>query len=149
MSGTSEVVVFFWAIEFVADKETKAPLDPMFKVADRLHDKGMKPGYDIALFHATGSANSGWGGDHVLLAPPYIVDKSDIEEIVNRVVKVVEDVFEELPLGTGRATLKRKEVECAHIEGKKIANRNTEGLQDARSLERRPEVRVEQAKSSK
>ena len=112
----------FWAIEFVADKDTKAPLDPVFKVAERLHDKGMTPGYDIALFHATGSANSGWGGDHFLLAPPYIVDRSDIEEIVGRVVRVVEDVFEELPLGAGRATLKRKEVECAHIEGKRIPN---------------------------
>ena len=113
----------FWAIEFVADKETKEPLDPVFKVAERLHDKGMKPGYDIALFHATGSANSGWGGDHVLLAPPYIVDRSDIEEIVDRAAKVVEDVFEELPLGAGRATiLKKKEVECAHIEGKRLPN---------------------------
>ena len=94
----------FWAIEFVADKETKMPLDPVLKVAERLHwhDKGMKPGYDIALFHATGSANSGWAGDHVLLAPPYIVDRSDIEEIVDRVARVVEDVFEELPLGAGR-----------------------------------------------
>ena len=35
------------------------PLDPVLKVAERLHDKGMKPGYDIALFHATGSAKVG------------------------------------------------------------------------------------------
>jgi hypothetical protein len=86
----------------------------------------MKPGYDIAIFHATGSANSGWAGDHVLLAPPYIVDRSDVEEIVNRVVKVIEDVFEELPLGAGnsRATLKRKEGSplCDHIEGKRLPN---------------------------
>ena len=46
----------FWAIEFVADKVTKTPLDPALKVADRLHDKGMKQGYDISIFHATGSA---------------------------------------------------------------------------------------------
>ena len=112
----------FWAIEFVADKATKAPLDPALKVADRLHDKGMKPGYDIALFHATGSANSGWGGDHVLLAPPYIVSRSDVEEIVARVARVIEDVFEELPLGAARATLKRKEVGCDHIEAKRLPN---------------------------
>ena len=105
-----------------ADKETKVPLDPVLKVAERLHDKGMKPGYDIALFHATGSANSGWAGDHVLLAPPYIVNKSDVEEIVDRVARVVEDVFEELSLGVSRSTLKRKEAECAHIEGKKLPN---------------------------
>ena len=92
----------FWAIEFVANKETKAPLDPVLKVAERLHDKSMKPSYDIALFHATGSANNGWAGDHVLLAPPYIVDRSDVEEIVDRVARVVEDVFEDLSLEAGR-----------------------------------------------
>ena len=59
----------FWAIEFVADKVTKKPLDPALKVADRLHDKGMKQGDDISIFHATGSADGGWAGDHILLAP--------------------------------------------------------------------------------
>ena len=112
----------FWAIEFVADKETELPLDPVLKVAERLHDKGMKPGYDIALFHATGSANNGWARDHVLLAPPYIVDRSDVKEIVDRVARVVKDVFEELSLEAGRATLKRKEAECAHIEAKRLSN---------------------------
>ena len=98
------------------------PLDPVVKVVERLHIKGMKPGYDIALFHATGSANSGWAGDHALLAPPYIVDRSDVEEIVDRVARVVRDFFEELSLGAGRATLKRKETECAHFEGKRLLN---------------------------
>ena len=67
--------------------------------AYRLHDKGMKQGYNISIFHATGSANGGWAGDHILLAPPYIVDRSDVEETVDRVARVVRDVFEELPLG--------------------------------------------------
>ena len=114
----------FWAIEFVADKATKAPLDPALKVADRLHNKGMKPGYDIAIFQSTGSANNGWAGDHILLAPPYIINKSDVEEIVDRVARVIDDVFEELvSLGAARATLKKKEVVgCDHIEAKRLPN---------------------------
>ena len=88
----------FWAIEFVANKATKEPLDPTLKVANKLHDLGMKEGYDVSIFHATGSAGNGQAGDHILLAPPYIVQKCDVEEIVDRVGKVVEDVFKELAL---------------------------------------------------
>ena len=91
----------FWAIEFVADKATKEPLDPALKVANKLHDKGMTKGYDVSIFHATGSADGGLGGDHILLAPPYIVQKSDVEEIVDRVRRVVEDVFAELACNRG------------------------------------------------
>ena len=115
----------FWAIEFVADKATKTPLDPALKVSERLHDKGMKQGYDISLFHATGSANSGWAGDHILIMPPYIVDQSDVEEIVDRVARVVEDVFEELPLEAARGISKKQEAEFdSHLnnDGKRVPN---------------------------
>lgn len=88
----------FWAIEFVADKATKTPFEPALKVATKMHEKGMTRGYDISLFHANGSADSGWAGDHILLAPPYIVQEEDVEEIVERVSRVVRDVFEELAL---------------------------------------------------
>lgn len=86
----------FWGIEFVANKATKAPLEPSLKVADKMHQKGMSKGYDIAIFQATGSAEGGWNGDHILLAPPYVITKSDVDEITDRVCRVIEDVFKEL-----------------------------------------------------
>ena len=85
----------FWAIEFVADKATKRPLDPALNVAKRMSLKGLQAGYDISLFSASGSAD-GWKGDHFLLAPPYTVKAVDVEEIVERVVRVVDSVFEDL-----------------------------------------------------
>jgi adenosylmethionine-8-amino-7-oxononanoate aminotransferase len=85
----------FWAVEFVADKLTKEPLDTKLNVAARLGKKGLEWGYDISLFPATGSAN-GWKGGHFLLAPPNIVRKSDVEEIVERVMRVVNAVFKDL-----------------------------------------------------
>lgn len=88
----------FWAIEFVANKATKEPFDPAFQVASKLHDRGMEQGYNVSIFQATGSANDGQAGDHILLAPPYIVQKRDVEEIVERVARVVQDVFMELRL---------------------------------------------------
>ena len=86
----------FWGIEFVANKATKAPFDPALKVADKMHQTGMSKGYDIAIFQATGSAEGGWNGDHILLAPPYIITKADVDEITDRVCRVIEDVFKGL-----------------------------------------------------
>ncbi|KAF8250317.1 PLP-dependent transferase [Wilcoxina mikolae CBS 423.85] len=91
----------FWGIEFVKDKETKETFEPGLKVAKRIHDRGLMEGYDIGLFPATGSAGGGWSGDHVLLAPPYVVGKEDVEEIVRRFGRVVDDVFKELEEGMG------------------------------------------------
>ena len=85
----------FWAIEFVADKVTKRPLDSKLNVAKRIGVKGLQKGYDISLFSASGSAD-GWHGDHFLLAPPYTVSAADVEEIVERVVKVVDAVFQDI-----------------------------------------------------
>lgn len=85
----------FWGIEFVADKATKEPLDPELQVAKRLHSTGLKKGYDVSLFPATGSAD-GWRGDQIWLAPPFIVRKRDVEEIIQRLGRVVDDVFGEL-----------------------------------------------------
>jgi hypothetical protein len=65
------------------------------KVAKKIHDRGLKKSYDISLFPVTGSAD-GWSGDHILLVPPYIVQKEDVEEIVDRVGGVVDGVFREL-----------------------------------------------------
>ncbi|KAL8966251.1 MAG: hypothetical protein Q9183_003453 [Haloplaca sp. 2 TL-2023] len=85
----------FWCIEFVADRASKAPFPAVLNIAKRMANRGLEPGYDISLFAATGSAD-GWLGDHFLLCPPYIVSESDVEEIVTRVVKVVESVFEDV-----------------------------------------------------
>jgi adenosylmethionine-8-amino-7-oxononanoate aminotransferase len=85
----------FWAVEFVADKVSKEPLDAKLNVASRIGKKGLQKGYDISLFPATGAAD-GWKGDHFLLAPPYTVKKADVEEIVHRVGMVVDAVFEDL-----------------------------------------------------
>ncbi|KAK1141046.1 hypothetical protein N8T08_009619 [Aspergillus melleus] len=87
----------FWAVEFVADKQTKAFLDSKLALSKLLQVKGMQEGYDICMFVATGAAD-GWNGDHFLLSPPYNVTTEDIDEIVRRVVKVIDSVFEDLAL---------------------------------------------------
>lgn len=50
---------------------------------------------DMCLFTATGAVD-GWNGDHFLLAPPYIVAKKYVDEIVNRLVKIIDSVFADI-----------------------------------------------------
>ncbi|RYP15742.1 hypothetical protein DL765_005517 [Monosporascus sp. GIB2] len=85
----------FWCVEFVADKKTKAPLDPKLNIARRMRMRGLEKGYDVCLFSSTGCAD-GWKGDHFLLAPPLTVTPEDVENIVNRAARVVDSVFEEM-----------------------------------------------------
>ncbi|TVY59262.1 putative aminotransferase [Lachnellula cervina] len=85
----------FWCIEFVADKSTKAPMNPKLNVAKRLRLRGLEKGYDVCLFSATGCAD-GWIGDHFLLAPALDVSRCEIDEIVYRAGRVVDSVFAEL-----------------------------------------------------
>lgn len=85
----------FWAVEFVADKATKQPFPSALNIAKRMGTRGLEPGYDVSLFAANGSAD-GWLGDHFLISPPFIVTERDVEEIVTRVKKVVDSVFEDV-----------------------------------------------------
>ncbi|RAQ64357.1 class III aminotransferase [Aspergillus flavus] len=85
----------FWAVEFMADPPTKTPFSPAFTISKRMQSRGMERGYDICLFAATGAVD-GCNGDHVLLAPPYIVHKEDVDEIVSRLVRTIDSVFEDV-----------------------------------------------------
>ncbi|CAG8417342.1 unnamed protein product [Penicillium salamii] len=82
----------FWAVELMEDKATKTPFDSKLGLSKRIQTRGLEKGYDMCLFAATGAVD-GWNGDHFLLAPPYIVDKQDVDEIVNRLVKIIDSVF--------------------------------------------------------
>ncbi|KAF6526198.1 hypothetical protein HZS61_009242 [Fusarium oxysporum f. sp. conglutinans] len=85
----------FWAVEFVTNKKTKTPFPYDLGLNSLLHSRGMSAGYEIALFNANGGYD-GYSGDHFLICPPFIVTKEDVDEIVERTARVVEDTFEEL-----------------------------------------------------
>lgn len=85
----------FWAVEFVADKASKMPFPASVDLHTKMHARGMQRGYEIALFNANGGYD-GYMGDHFLICPPFIVTRADVDEIVSRTVRVVEDTFAEL-----------------------------------------------------
>jgi len=72
----------FRGIEIVADKETKAPFDPALRVHARIKKEAMARGL---MSYPMGGTIDARLGDHVLLAPPYIVGPDEIDQIVERI----------------------------------------------------------------
>ena len=68
----------FQAIELVVDPETKEPFDPALGLNVRVKREAMARGL---MCYPMGGTVDGRSGDHVLLAPPFIVDEQAIEVI--------------------------------------------------------------------
>jgi adenosylmethionine-8-amino-7-oxononanoate aminotransferase len=71
----------FWAVELVRDRATKAVFDPALKVNDRVKREAFARG--LACYPMGGTID-GRHGDHVILAPPYIVTADQVDAIVER-----------------------------------------------------------------
>ena len=80
----------FWAIEFVADRNTLEPFPADEQRHAHLKSTAMEHGL---MCYPMGGCVDGRSGDHVLLAPPYIVTANDIDEITQRLDHAIQDVF--------------------------------------------------------
>jgi adenosylmethionine-8-amino-7-oxononanoate aminotransferase len=81
----------FLGIEFVLNRETKTPFPAAAKLAQKLKAAAMAEG--LMIYPASGCAG-GVLGDHVLLAPPYIVSADEIDIIVARFEKAIDRALE-------------------------------------------------------
>ena len=61
----------FWALELVSDRASKQPFDPAAKLHARVKREAMARGL---MVYPMGGTVDGVNGDHVLLAPPFIVE---------------------------------------------------------------------------
>ncbi len=77
----------FRAIELVADRATKAPFDAKLKLHARIKSEAMARGL---ICYPMGGTIDGMSGDHVLLAPPYIITEDEIELIAERLGAAVD-----------------------------------------------------------
>ncbi len=71
----------FQGIELVADRGTKDPFDPAHGVAGKIKKRAMAQGL---MCYPMGGTIDGERGDHVLLAPPFIIEDEHIAMIVDR-----------------------------------------------------------------
>ncbi|QEW23339.1 L-Lysine-8-amino-7-oxononanoate aminotransferase (plasmid) [Paracoccaceae bacterium] len=71
----------FLGLELVADRETKTPFDPGLKVNARLKTAAFEAGL---ICYPMGGSVDGRNGDHVLLAPPFILTDDQAVELVDK-----------------------------------------------------------------
>lgn len=71
----------FRGLEFVTDRDTKAPFDPDQKLAARLKAAAFENG--LICYPMSGTID-GRRGDHVLLAPPFISTEAEIDELIGK-----------------------------------------------------------------
>ena len=76
----------FWGIELVADRATKAPLDPALRTHARIKAEAMSAGL---LCYPMGGTLDGARGDHILLAPPFIVEEAQLDELVDKLGRAI------------------------------------------------------------
>jgi len=79
----------FWGVEFVRDRAAKTPFDPEFKLHARLKREAMARGL---MLYPMGGTVDGRYGDHVLLAPPFIVSDAELSTLVERFTAAVESI---------------------------------------------------------
>jgi len=77
----------FWGVEIVADRSTKTPFDPALKLNARIKQAAQERGL---LIYPMGGTADGTAGDHVLLAPPFIIDAATVDTIVERLGEAVD-----------------------------------------------------------
>jgi len=65
--------------ELVKDKATKEPFDPKLHISARLDDEAFMRGL---ITYPCAGAIDGWAGDMTLLAPPLIITREQVDEIV-------------------------------------------------------------------
>ena len=71
----------------MADRATDAPFDPDRAVAAAVKRAALEQG--LICYPASGTID-GRRGDHILLAPPFIVDEALLAEIVDRLAGAID-----------------------------------------------------------
>ncbi|HEY2254989.1 MAG TPA: aspartate aminotransferase family protein [Variovorax sp.] len=90
---------FFWGVELVADRASKAPFAPGLQLHAQIKKEAMAQGL---LCYPGGGTVDGRSGDHVLLAPPFIATRDQLQEIARRLAASIDAVTSKPPKITGR-----------------------------------------------
>ena len=76
----------FVGVEFVADRGSKATLDPSLKFHAKLKAEAFKQGL---ICYPMGGTIDGLNGDHVLLAPAFICETAQLDELSDKLTSAV------------------------------------------------------------
>jgi adenosylmethionine-8-amino-7-oxononanoate aminotransferase len=93
--GDIRGIGMFCGIEFVKDKATKQTFKPAQKVNTKIFNAAFKRG--LITYPGSGGAD-GINGDHLLICPPFIITKAQIDTLGNILREALEEVTQALNL---------------------------------------------------
>ena len=82
----------FRGLELVADRTNKEPFDPALRLAATVKRRGMEHG--LMCYPMSGTID-GRLGDHILLAPPFIINERHIEELIDKLSRALDSAIAE------------------------------------------------------
>ena len=83
----------FRGVELVGDRDTRQPFDPGLRIAAGLKKIALKNGL---VCYPDGGGADGSQGDHVLLAPPFIITEAQIGELVDKLAQSIDEAISQL-----------------------------------------------------
>ncbi|MCO7230973.1 MULTISPECIES: aspartate aminotransferase family protein [unclassified Cobetia] len=83
----------FQGLELVADRDSKRPFDPALKLHARLKKAAMAEGL---MCYPMGGTLDGRRGDHILLAPPFILQESHLDELTAKLGRAIDTTLASL-----------------------------------------------------
>ncbi len=83
----------FQGLELVAERASKRPFAPEHRLHARIKAAAMARGL---LCYPMGGTIDGQSGDHLLLAPPFVVEDGELEEIVARLAAAIDAALDQV-----------------------------------------------------
>jgi adenosylmethionine-8-amino-7-oxononanoate aminotransferase len=80
----------FWALELVEDRPSKRPFNAQRRISARLKLQALENG--LMCYPMAGTVD-GVSGDHVVLAPPYIISEAQLDELADKLARSIEQVI--------------------------------------------------------
>jgi len=87
--GDVRGIGMMWAVELVVDRASREPFAAELHAADRAGRRCMNAG--VLVYPGHGGAD-GKRGDHLMVAPPYVVSESQITTVVEVLQEVLADL---------------------------------------------------------
>ncbi len=82
----------FMGVEIVEDRSTKTPFDPGNSVAARVKAAAFDAGL---ICYPMSGTRDGQLGDHILLAPPFIIEDAQLDELTDKLALAIDTVTKE------------------------------------------------------
>ncbi|MBU7591674.1 aspartate aminotransferase family protein [Metabacillus halosaccharovorans] len=80
-------------VEFVSDKSTKRPFDKKLMITNKIVVKAREKGL---LIYPSSAGQEGAHGDAIIISPPFIITKSQMDELVSILKEVVFEIQKEV-----------------------------------------------------